>query len=117
METLHIPDSVARSVKKMGGLNKLKKILKKEDEITAISELFNAASDPIRVKILMLLNTSSLCVCLMKEVLKISDSKLSYHLSTLKSNNLISDKKERNFLIYNITPLGKKVFNIFRHTH
>lgn len=41
--------------------------------------------------------------------MKIKYSKLSYHLKILKDAGLVEFRKERNFLIYRLTNLGRKV--------
>jgi len=114
MRTMKLPEYVAKCVGRAGGIDKLSRTVLKKDEIKTLSRLFNAASDPIRVKILSLLNVAPLCVCVIKEVLKISDSKISYHLSGLRAANLITDQREGNFIIYQITPLGKRLLHIAR---
>ena len=53
--------------------------------------IFKALSDPIRLQILKKLYTEeSVCVCKLVDLFDISQSKLSYHLKTLLSANLIS---------------------------
>ncbi len=112
MNTLPLPESVAKNVQELGGMDEIFKTAIEEEKVTGLSEVFHAVSDPLRVKILYLLNITPLCVCLIKEALGISDSKLSYHLSTLKSAGLISDQRQKNFLIYRITAFGKKLLNL-----
>lgn len=115
MNPLKIPESVDRRVKELGGMETITSTIMNEQEISTLSRLFNALADPIRVKTLLLLKASPLCVCLLKETLKLSDSKLSYHLSTLKSANLIAAQKDGPFLIYDLTQLGKKALTFIEH--
>lgn len=117
MKTMQVPDTVAQRVQELGGLDNISKKAINQKRIKDLSQFFHAASDPIRVKILCLLDISALCVCLIKEILDISDSKLSYHLSTLKSAGLISDQRQKNFYIYRITPLGKRLLNFRPHSN
>lgn len=114
MTPLRIPEIVERRVKELGGMEAVTSTIMNEREVSALSRLFNAMADPVRVKILLLLKASPLCVCLLKETLKLSDSKLSYHLSTLKSANLIAAQREGPFLIYNLTSLGEKTLDLMR---
>jgi len=43
--------------------------------------------------------------------MKIKYSKLSYHLKLLKEAGLVDSKKDKNFLIYRLTDLGRKVLD------
>ncbi|MEN9231040.1 MAG: metalloregulator ArsR/SmtB family transcription factor, partial [Thermostichus sp. DG02_5_bins_236] len=45
---------------------------------------FHALSDPIRLQVLQLLQGQELCVCDLCEILEVSQSKLSFHLKTLR---------------------------------
>ena len=49
-----------------------------------------------------------LCVCVIKEVVKIADSKLSYHLSILKEQDFIAGEQQGNWIIYSITDHGAR---------
>ncbi|MFW6041104.1 MAG: ArsR/SmtB family transcription factor [Thermoplasmatota archaeon] len=107
MEPSDIPEEVRNELKKTGGTDEL---IKKIDEktIEEQSYIYKALSEPLRLKILSLLNQQDLCVCLLKEMLDIADSKLSYHLSILKEKNLIQGNRQANFMIYRITEKGKR---------
>ena len=49
-------------------------------------------------------------MCVIREVVNLSYSKLSYHLSIPKNANLIVGKKEKNYIIYSLTKLGEKYY-------
>ncbi len=104
---MEIPDEIEEELENRGGLTQL---LEKIDnlEIEKRSKVHKALSNQLRLKILALLDEQDLCVCLLKEMLEIKDSKLSYHLSVLKEENLIEGKREANFVIYRIKEKGKK---------
>jgi len=104
---MEIPDDIEKELDERGGL---KNLIEKLDDssITERTRIHKALSDEIRLKILSLLNEQSLCVCLMKEILNIQDSKLSYHLSILKDEGLIEGERRANFVIYEITKKGKR---------
>jgi ArsR family transcriptional regulator len=53
-----------------------------------------------------MLSVKPLCVCVIKEVLSIADSKLSYHLSVLKKAGLIVGEAQGNWIIYRLTTEG-----------
>ncbi|MGM0510735.1 MAG: ArsR/SmtB family transcription factor [Thermoplasmatota archaeon] len=104
---MEIPDDVEKELENRGGIDELVKNID-EELIGEESQIYKALSDPKRLKILTLLNEQDLCVCLLKDILDIADSKLSYHLSILKDRKLIEGERDANFVIYNITDKGKK---------
>jgi len=63
---------------------------------------FHALSDPIRLEILDLLRNRELCVCDLNEALKISQSKLSFHLKVLKEAQLVQSTQEGRWAYYRI---------------
>jgi ArsR family transcriptional regulator len=105
---MEIPTPIQNQVEKKGGIKTISDILPGDDEIQQKSRIYHALSDPLRLKILNLLIEQPLCVCLIKEVVKISDSKLSYHLSILTESGLIEGKRKASWIIYYATKLGEK---------
>ncbi|MFP4000763.1 MAG: ArsR/SmtB family transcription factor [Thermoplasmata archaeon] len=103
---LDIPEEIEDELDQTGGIMELMKSID-HDEIEDQSEIYKALSKPLRLKILTLLDQQNLCVCLLKDMLDIEDSKLSYHLSVLKDVGLIEGKRKANFVIYRITEKGK----------
>lgn len=75
-------------------------------------KILNAVAHPIRLRILRALEVKELCVCVFVAALNCKYSKLSYHLKLLKTAGLIKSKKDKNFLSYNHTKLGKKILNV-----
>jgi len=72
----------------------------------------DALSDPIRLRVLEMLDKGPLYVCLIQHLLgDIKYSKLSYHLDILKEKGLISSKRQGNFLLYCITIRGKRTWS------
>lgn len=61
---------------------------------------FRALSDPLRLQILELLRSRELCVCELNETIAVSQSKLSFHLKTLKEANLIRSRQEGRWIYY-----------------
>jgi len=107
-----IPEEIKACLEKTGGLNGLIRKLPHDRKIYNSSKVFYGLSDKFRLKILMIVTTQPVCVCIIKEILKISDSKLSYHLSTLKDCGLIYGKQQGIWIIYYPTKLGKKVSDV-----
>jgi len=71
--------------------------------------ILNAVSHPTRLRILRALKVKELCVCVFAALLGYRYSKLSYHLKLLKRAGLVDSQKNKNFLAYRLTNLGKRV--------
>jgi ArsR family transcriptional regulator len=63
---------------------------------------FHALSDPLRVKVLELLREQELCVCELCDFLGASQSKLSFHLKTLKEAALVRTRQEGRWIYYSL---------------
>lgn len=63
---------------------------------------FHALSDPLRLQVIELLRSQELCVCELSEHLKISQSKLSFHLKTLKEAKLLRSRQEGRWIYYRL---------------
>lgn len=69
---------------------------------TTIVAGFHALSDPLRFSILQLLKQQELCVCDLCDRLKVNQSKLSFHLKTLKDAELIVPRQEGRWIYYSL---------------
>ena len=67
-----------------------------------IASGFHALSEPLRVKVLELLRTQELCVCDLCEHLGVTQSKLSFHLKTLKEAGLVRSRQEKRWIYYSL---------------
>lgn len=61
---------------------------------------FHALSDPLRIKVIELLRQQELCVCELSDVLGVTQSKLSFHLKTLKEASLVRARQEGRWIYY-----------------
>ncbi len=104
-----IPPEVEASINASGGIEGLVSHLPEDAEARAAASLFRALADPFRLKILALLAVQPLCVCVIRSVLEISDSRLSYHLSILKKAGLIAGEQSGTWIIYRLTEEGERV--------
>jgi ArsR family transcriptional regulator len=104
-----LPPEIERSLKECGGMAGLLSKMPDEDDIEEICTLHRVLCDKNRMKILLMLSRQQLCVCVIRTVLDIADSKLSYHLSVLKKNNLIIGEQQGNWIIYSLTEKGRKL--------
>lgn len=64
------------------------------------ARVFHALSDPTRLEILELLRAGESCVCDLQAALDASQSRLSFHLRTLKDAGLVTDRKEGRWVYY-----------------
>ncbi len=71
-------------------------------DTTQILAGFHALSDPIRLQVLELLRNQELCVCELCEKLDVIQSKLSFHLKTLKEANLVRSRQEGRWIYYSL---------------
>ncbi len=64
---------------------------------------FRALSDPLRLQILELLQQQELCVCDLRDRLEgVAQSKLSFHLKTLKNAGLVRARQEGRWIYYSL---------------
>jgi ArsR family transcriptional regulator len=77
-----------------------------------VREGFHALSDPIRLRVLQLLQGRELCVCDLCEELKVSQSKLSFHLKTLRDAKLVNARQQGRWIYYSLNPPG---FQLLQH--
>ena len=66
--------------------------------------LFHALSDETRLKILELLMDGEQCVCDLTDRLKTGQSRLSFHLKTLKEAGLLTDRRDGRWVYYALDP-------------
>ena len=85
-------------------------ILKIQEAITRNSELFEGLAnlyklfaDASRVKILVALTQSEMCVSEISEFLSITQSAVSHQLRILKSSNLVKTRRDGKNIIYSVT--------------
>ncbi len=71
-------------------------------ELAKVAAGFQALSDSLRLKILELLRSQELCVCELTEQLEISQSKLSFHLKTLKEAGLVRSRQQGRWIYYSL---------------
>jgi len=77
-----------------------------------IIEMLKALSDETRLRILNVLYKDTLCVCDLEEILKLSQSNVSRHLTKLRGCKLITGKKNAQWVYYSLDNgfIGKHPF-------
>jgi ArsR family transcriptional regulator len=66
------------------------------------ARLFHALSDETRLEIVRLLSHGERCVCELQDVLDAAQSRLSFHLKTLKDAGLVIDRREGRWIYYSL---------------
>ena len=66
--------------------------------------IFKALSDETRLRVLILLTRQELCVCEIEEVLKLTQSRVSRHLTVLRNAGLVLDRREGTWIYYRLAP-------------
>jgi ArsR family transcriptional regulator len=67
-----------------------------------VLKIFSALSDKNRLRIVMMLMNKEMCVCEITQILGLSASTVSNHLSILKDIGLASDSKDGKWVNYKI---------------
>ena len=65
---------------------------------------FHAMSDETRLQLLELLRDGEQCVCDLMGALDAAQSRLSFHLKTLKDAGLVTDRKQGRWVYYSLNP-------------
>lgn len=65
---------------------------------------FKALSDPLRLEVIELLRSQEMCVCDLRDRMDIAQSKLSFHLKTLREAGLISARQDGRWIYYSLNP-------------
>ena len=73
-------------------------------------KVFKALSDPNRIRIVKMLEAGELCVCEVREVLDLSNSTVSKHLSILRDADLILDTKDGKWVNYRLNERSANSF-------
>jgi len=106
-----LPDEVRRNLDELGGLEVLSERIPGVEELAVAISRYKAMADGLRLQVLHMLAVSPLCVCVMRAITGVEDSKLSYHLGILRSAGLIGAEKTGSFIIYSITEQGARLLN------
>jgi len=65
-----------------------------------MAQLCHALSDETRLQLLELLTGGEQCVCDLTDALKTGQSRLSFHLKTLKDAGLLTDRRDGRWVYY-----------------
>jgi ArsR family transcriptional regulator len=68
------------------------------------AELFHALADPTRLQIIERLRGGEQCVCDLTDALETGQSRLSFHLKTLKDAGILRDRRQGRWVYYALDP-------------
>jgi ArsR family transcriptional regulator, arsenate/arsenite/antimonite-responsive transcriptional repressor len=64
------------------------------------AQWFHALSDETRLEIVQMLSHGERCVCELQNTLDAAQSRLSFHLKTLKDAGLVTDRRDGRWIYY-----------------
>ncbi len=91
-------DKARARTRKLASLMKVIEMEGPEGEV----EVFKAAADPCRLRILKLLKEGELCVCEIMTALKKPQSSTSHHLSILREAGLVKERRDGKWSYYRL---------------
>jgi ArsR family transcriptional regulator len=71
-------------------------------QLEKTARVFHALSDPTRLNLVSLIRGGERCVCELTEALGAGQSRLSFHLKTLKDAGLVLDRREGRWVYYRL---------------
>ncbi|MCL2185941.1 MAG: metalloregulator ArsR/SmtB family transcription factor [Treponema sp.] len=100
-------------------INKVRKIMPKDEEFYELADLYKMFSDSTRVRILWALSHSELCVCDIALLLNMTKSAISHQLRALRLTNLVKYEKRGKEVYYSLADSHvKDIFEKgFEHIH
>ncbi len=69
---------------------------------TQAAQWFHALSDETRLEIVERLIGGERCVCELTDIMDAAQSRLSFHLKTLKDANIVTDRREGRWVYYTL---------------
>jgi ArsR family transcriptional regulator, arsenate/arsenite/antimonite-responsive transcriptional repressor len=72
--------------------------------LSRLARVFHALSDETRLCLVAMLRDGERCVCDLTAALGAGQSRLSFHLRTLKDAGLVQDRREGRWAYYSLVP-------------
>ena len=73
-------------------------------QVERAARLFHALSDETRLQIVRSLTRGERCVCELTDALGAAQSRLSFHLKTLKDAGVVTDRRDGRWVHYSLNP-------------
>lgn len=74
-----------------------------QEDLTRVSEIFKALSEPIRLRLVLLLTDGEQNVAELVRVLRLPQSTVSRHLATLRATKLVRSERRGTSMIYRLS--------------
>jgi ArsR family transcriptional regulator len=78
-----------------------------------VARSFHALADGTRLRILLRLRDGEECVCNLTDALEAGQSRLSFHLKTLKDAGLVRDRRAGRWIYYSLEPKAIETLETF----
>jgi ArsR family transcriptional regulator len=78
-----------------------------------VARSFHALADGTRLRILLRLRDGEECVCNLTDALEAGQSRLSFHLKTLKDAGLVRDRRAGRWIYYALEPRAIEMLEAF----
>jgi DNA-binding transcriptional ArsR family regulator len=109
-----------KRVKALNANEYIRRIQKLSDEVVTheraeyAAKIFSTLADPVRIRILKLLEKESMCVCELMIALGLRQPLVSYHLRMLRESGLVKPIKKGRWIFYKIADkkLVRRIFKI-----
>ena len=73
-----------------------------ENISTDVIAILKALSEPLRLEVVELLREQEMCVCDLCDRLDVTQSKLSFHLKTLRTAGIVRSRQEGRWIYYRL---------------
>jgi len=88
-------------------------VVVKARQLERVRRLFHALADETRLRIVDRLLGGEQCVCDLTDTLEAGQSRLSFHLKTLKDAGVVRDRREGRWVYYSLNPDALEVLGEF----
>ena len=95
------------------GATAVTRVLGREEELVRLARLFHALSDETRLRIVAKLLAGEQCVCNLTDALDAGQSRLSFHLKTLKDAGLVADRRDGRWIHYSLNHAALAGIGVF----
>jgi len=107
-----LPVAVKTKLMSRGGIGALIHSLPHERALHERVRILHALADETRLKILLALDRGLLCPCVMKKLIRVRDSNLTYHLRLLEATGLVQATRESTYRVYRLTSSGSRALRL-----
>ena len=93
-DALHVPMQVRREMREADR--------GADEELEGLAQIYKVLGDPSRLKIIMALTDSEMCVCDLAAFLGVTESAVSHQLRRLRDLSLVKRRREGQILFYSL---------------